>query len=100
VVAIAAGDYGKPRPFLIVQTDAIIDTHTSLLACPLTSDLSVSDFRIPVTNGDDTGLRERSDVMVDKLQAVKRDRFGQRIGLAPAGVMQEVERALSALLEI
>lgn len=39
VLAVAAGDYGKPRPALVVQSDLFNDTHASVLVCLMTSDL-------------------------------------------------------------
>ena len=34
VVTVAAtGDYGKPRPAVIVQTDALPATHASVVVC-------------------------------------------------------------------
>lgn len=40
VVTVAAtGDYGKPRPAVIVQSDAFPETHASVVICQLTSEL-------------------------------------------------------------
>lgn len=100
VVAVTSGDYGKPRPFLIVQTDALNDTHASILACPITSEVTNSRVRVRIHGGDETGLRSNSEVMVDKLQAVRRDRMGQRIGAAPKDTMSQVEAVLAVLLAL
>jgi mRNA interferase MazF len=49
VVVAAAGDYGKPRPAVIVQSNAFPESHASLIVCQLTSELSdAPDFRIAV----------------------------------------------------
>jgi mRNA interferase MazF len=40
VTVAAAGDYGKPRPAVIVQTDAFPESHASVVICQLTSDLA------------------------------------------------------------
>jgi hypothetical protein len=38
VVTVAAtGDYGKPRPAVIVQADALPERHASVVVCPMTS---------------------------------------------------------------
>jgi len=100
VVAVAAGDYGKPRPFLVVQCNALNDTHASILACPITSDVTGTDVRVELSGGVDTGLRSASDIMVDKLQAVRRDRFRQQTGRAPDAAMAEVDRVLPVLLQL
>ena len=46
VVTVAArGDYGKPRPAVIVQTDAFPESHASVVVCQMTSELVVApDF--------------------------------------------------------
>jgi mRNA interferase MazF len=46
VVVAAPGDYGKPRPAVIVQSNAIPESHASVVICPMTSDLADADFRI------------------------------------------------------
>jgi len=39
VTVAAAGHYGKPRPAVIVQTDAFPETHASVVICQMTSKL-------------------------------------------------------------
>jgi len=59
VAAIAAaGDCGKSRPAVIVQTDAFPETHASMVVCQMTSELAVApDFRIMIDASDANGLR-------------------------------------------
>ena len=40
VTVAAAGDYGKPRPAVVVQTDALPAAHASVVVCQMTSDNS------------------------------------------------------------
>src|SRR5438045_7784951 len=40
VIVAAAGDYGKPRPAVIVQTDAFPENHASVVVCQLTSEVA------------------------------------------------------------
>ena len=86
VVTVAAtGDYGKPRPAVIVQTVALPDAHASVVICQMTSDLSQADFRITLEPNEANGLRLRSQIMADKPVSVRRERIGQMLGqLAPA----------------
>ena len=72
VTVAAAGDYGKPRPAVIVQTDAFPENHASVVVCPLTSEL--------VDAPDFNGLRLRSQVMADKPVTMGRERIGRKIG--------------------
>jgi mRNA interferase MazF len=81
VTVAAAGDYGKPRPAVIVQTDAFPETHGSVVVCQMTSELSdAPDFRITVESSDTSGVRVRSQIMADKPVTVRRERIGRTIG--------------------
>ena len=80
VIIAAPGDYGKPRPAVIVQSDAFPENHASVVICPMTSELGEADFRVTIKARPETGLRVRSQVMADKPVAVSRERIGQRIG--------------------
>jgi mRNA interferase MazF len=88
VVVAAAGDYGKPRPAVLVQTDAFPQTHPSVVICQMTSDVvDVPDFRVTIEPNERNGLRIRSQVMADKPVTVRRERIGQLIGhLADADI--------------
>jgi mRNA interferase MazF len=81
VTVASAGDYGKPRPAVIVQTDALPAKHASVVVCQMTSDLSdAPDFRVTIEPTDKNGLRVRSQVMADKPVTIRRERIGRRIG--------------------
>ena len=81
VTVAATGDYGKPRPAVIVQTDALPIAHSSVVVCQLTSECSdASDFRVTVEPTRESGLRVRSQVMVDKPVTIRRERIGNKIG--------------------
>jgi len=66
VIVAVPGDYGKPRPAVIVQSNAFPQSHASVVICPMTSELAEADFRITIEPGPETGLRVRSQVMADK----------------------------------
>ena len=77
----ATGDYGKPRPAVIVQTDALPAEHASVVVCQMTSDLSdAPDFRVTVDPTARNGLRVVSQVMADKPVTIRRERIGRTIG--------------------
>jgi mRNA interferase MazF len=81
VTVAASGDYGKPRPAVIVQTDALPIEHASVVVCQMTSEWSdAPDFRVTVEPTERNGLRVRSQVMADKPVTIRRERIGQRIG--------------------
>ena len=81
VTVAAAGDYGKPRPAVIVQTDALPAEHSSVVVCQMTSDCSEApDFRVTIDPTQKNGLRVRSQVMADKPVTVRRERIGRQVG--------------------
>jgi mRNA interferase MazF len=81
VTVSARGDYGKPRPAVIVQTDAFPDNHASVVICQMTSELfDAPDFRVTIDPTAANGLRVRSQVMADKPVTVRRERVGHAIG--------------------
>jgi mRNA interferase MazF len=82
VVRVAAtGDYGKPRPAVIVQTDAFPEYHASVVVCQMTSELAdAPHFRVTIEPNTENGLRARSQVMADKPVTIRRERIGSPIG--------------------
>ena len=74
------GDYGKPRPAVVIQSDWLGDTD-SVLVCLFTSTLRDAPFyRLTVEPTPENGLQVVSQVMVDKIMAVRRDKCSTVIG--------------------
>jgi mRNA interferase MazF len=98
VTVAVSGDYGKPRPALIVQADAF-DLHPSVIVLPLTSEMHDAPLvRVTVAAGESTGLRVPSQIMVDKATAVPRVKLGARIGQVDEAAMRAVSEALRGFL--
>ena len=92
------GDFGKPRPALVVQSDALTELQ-SVVVCPLTSDASgLGAVRIVIQPSDANGLRRISYVMVDKPGTLPREKVGAVFGSASATEMAEVDKALMLVL--
>jgi mRNA interferase MazF len=98
VVVAAPGDYGKPRPAVIVQSNAIPASHASIVICQITSELVEADFRVTIEAGSETGLRVRSQVMADKPTTVRHERIGPRIGCLAAADMARLNAALAFVM--
>lgn len=80
VMVALQGDYGKPRPALVIQSD-LFDGHPSVTILPITSELVEAPlFRLSVDPTPGNGLRKRSQVMVDKISDDRpsQDRRGVR----------------------
>lgn len=98
MTVVTSGDYGKPRPALIVQSDAYAE-HPSITVLPLTSELhDMPLLRVTVEPGEATGLRLRSQVMVDKATTIARVKAGSRIGRLDEATLVNVSRALATFL--
>lgn len=95
IIVAAPGGYGKPRPAVIMQSDAIPTRHASVVICPMTSELVEADFRITIEPGPDTGLRVRSQVMADKPATIRQERIGQLIGRLEAPDIVRLNVALA-----
>lgn len=99
VIVAAAGDYGKPRPAVIIQSDAFPESHASVVICQMTSDRSdAPDFRIDIEPTEENGLRAPSQVMADKPVTVRRDRVARTIGRLRADDMARVNVALAFVM--
>src|SRR5229473_488198 len=86
VTVAASGDYGKPRPAVIVQTDAFPENHASVVVCQLTSELAdAPDFRVTIEPKPENGLRFKSQVMADKPVTMRRERIVQNPAVARHG---------------
>src|SRR5579863_2717353 len=83
VLTVLSGDYGKPRPALVIQSDLFNETHASLVVCPVSSEITgLNVFRVQLPASETTGLRVKSEIMIDKMIAAKRERIRRRIGRA------------------
>lgn len=102
VLAAIKGDFGKPRPFLVVQADAVAtEGYSTVMLCPLTSTVTGRTLcRVVVEATAETGLRERSEIMVEKTASAPRDRLRDTIGEVDDATMLAVERALVFVLGI
>lgn len=99
VTVAVTGDYGKPRPAVVVQTDAFPEGHASVVICQMTSDLvEASDFRITIEPTGDNALRLRSQIMADKPVTIRRERIGPRIGRLASPDIARLNVALAFLL--
>jgi mRNA interferase MazF len=99
VLVAASGDYGKPRPAVVVQTDAFPETYVSIVICQMTSEIiDAPDFRITIDPSDGNGLRVRSQIMADKPLTVRRSRIGALIGRLDEADMGRLNIALAFVM--
>jgi mRNA interferase MazF len=95
-LASIPGDFGKPRPVVIVQNDKANLTHASIVVCPLSSHvIDAPLFRLAVEPSSRNGLRVKSQIMVDKISAIGRNRLGNYIGYISDELLLQINRALA-----
>ena len=99
VTVAAPGDYGKPRPVVIIQSDAFPATHASVVICQMTSDLvDAPDFRVTIQPTETNGLHLPSQIMADKLVTVRRARIGRPIGRLASEDIRRLATALAFVI--
>ncbi len=100
VTVAAPGDYGKPRPALVIQSD-LFDELPSVALCLVTSELrNAPIFRITVDPALDNGLQNISQIHIDKILSVPRERVGSVIGRLDDATMLKVNRSLAVFAGI
>ena len=98
IPVVLAGAYGKPRPALVIQSDLFAE-HPSVTVLPITSELRpIETFRIAVAPTKKNGLREPSQIMVDKAHTIPREKAGDPFGELEARTLTAVNRALVVFL--
>lgn len=100
VTVAIQGDFGKPRPALIIQADSFSD-HPSITVLPITSALvEATMLRVTIEPGGTHGVLNPSQVMVDKVMTVRRDKVGPVFGRLDGELLVEVERRLAIFIGI
>lgn len=99
VTVAASGDFGKPRPAVIVQSDVFPERHQSVIICQMTSTLeNAPDFRVTVEPTEANGLRTVSQIMADKPVTVRRERIGPLLGRLDRQDVTRLNQALAFAL--
>ena len=95
------GDFGKPRPALVVQSDLFNADHATVSVLPITSTIiGAPVFRITLEPSAANGLRQVSQIMVDKIVSMKREKIGEVFGRLDNETMLRVNRALTVWLGV
>jgi mRNA interferase MazF len=98
VIALVRGDYGKPRPVVVVQNDRFAG-HTSVTVALITSTLTeLDDVRLTLAPTPENGLRATSQVQLDRLQSIPRSRLRDVIGHLTPAQMTRINRGLALFL--
>jgi mRNA interferase MazF len=100
VVVAMPDDFGKPRPALVIQSDAFAMTGTVTVLLLSGTLVDAPLIRPTVQPTPQNGLMKPSQVQIDKVMSVKRDRIGAPIGRLDEDTMVAVTRSLALFLGI
>ncbi len=100
VTVAVQGDFGKPRPALIVQADAFSDHATVTVLLVSSALIDAPLLRLDLAPNADNGLGRPSQIMIDKAMTLVRTKIGKTIGRVDRDAMIEVERRLAVFLGI
>lgn len=88
----------KPRPVLIIQDD-LYATEYSIVVLPITSVLRPAGLaRYRLIPDPVNGLRQDSDVQIDKITTLRREHLTERTGEVDKRDLREIERLMLPLL--
>jgi len=93
------GDYGKPRPAIVIETDLLVATESVLIVL-ITSDVQteIVQRRVLVEPSPENGLRATSQIQVDKIFAVKRHKCGEVFGHIDCDTIEQLNIALALII--
>jgi mRNA interferase MazF len=94
------GDFGKPRPALVIQSDKFNEHSTVTVLLVSGTIVDAPLFRVTVEPDATNQLKKLSQVMIDKSMTVKKEKLGKVFGIASDEVMLEVSRCLAVFLGI
>jgi len=98
VIVSLPGDYGKPRPAVVIQSDAL-SGFDSVILCPLTTAQTDTPLiRLTLEPNAENGLTARSEVMTEKVSTVSRRRTGRPIGRLSAAELAALDAKLVMVL--
>jgi len=99
VTCALSGNYGKPRPAVVLQSDLYNASHASVTVCPLTSHgVEAPLFRVGIKPGAASGLKAESQAMADKLTTLRAERIGAVIGHLSEADLEKIEHAVQRWL--
>ncbi len=98
VTVAMPGDYGKPRPALVIQADQFSATASLTVALITTSLVDAPLMRLTLEPTSENGLRKISQVMIDKVMTVRREKLGSPFGRLDNNTMLAINRGLALFL--
>jgi mRNA interferase MazF len=102
IVTVAfQGDFRKPRPALIIQSDVFNEIHATITVSLMSSEIVDAPlFCITVAPTPENRLEKIGQMQVDKIMTIRRDRIGAVIGRVDDDTLVGVKRAVAVWIGI
>ncbi len=98
VTISASGDYGKPRPAVVIQSDWLKSTDSVLVALMTSTLVDAPLYRLSINPSDANGLKMASQIMVDKILAIPRANCGRVVGSLDTSALIALNAMLLAVI--
>jgi mRNA interferase MazF len=99
VLVVVPSELGRPRPGVIVQADEFSKDLSTVFICPVSSDVQEKLPLRPIIEAETSnGLRLRSQIITDKMIALRQDRVRLIIGHIDSETSEQLDRALLVVL--
>lgn len=102
ITVSAKGNEVKPRPTVVVQANWLNEkSPPSYIVCLLTSDIYPElDFRPIIEPSASNGMSKQSQVMTDKIQAIRKIQISNKIGVITKKQLLEIDTNLRLLINL
>lgn len=82
IVSSIGGISGKPRPFVIIQTNLLTNNLFTVIVAPLTSEVKLEseDFRPIIRPNTANNLQQVSQIMLDRITTIHKKDIRQIMG--------------------
>jgi mRNA interferase MazF len=99
VLVVVPSELGRPRLGVVVQAEEFNEELSTVFICPVSSDLQERlPLRPMIEANPSNGLRLRSQIMTDKMVALRHERVRRVIGHIDAETSEQLDRALLVVL--
>jgi mRNA interferase MazF len=97
VTVVAPGDFGKPRPAVVIQGDALNRAEPgSTIVALVTSTLRDAPLlRLTIQPSPENGLKSVSQIQTNRIVTLRTERIGSTIGRLDHGELVELNRLLA-----
>jgi mRNA interferase MazF len=99
VTCSVRGDFGKPRPAVVIQSDKFAHTNSVtlvLLTGTLVKDAPLTRLEVYPTAAN--GLRKVSHIMIDRVTTLPKEQLGPAFGRLENDILRLVEERVAAFL--